>query len=56
MAPDRALPQNPSARCRCAGGTSYPRSNSVSRGKDIVTYDIGDDTVGCSICYDIRFP
>jgi len=38
------------------GGTSYRESNSVSRGKDIVTYDIGDVTVGCSICYDIRFP
>lgn len=38
------------------GGASYRESNTVSRGKDIVTYKVGDVTVGCAICYDIRFP
>ena len=38
------------------GGVSYRESNMVSRGADVVTYDIGDIKVGCSICYDIRFP
>ena len=38
------------------GGITYRESDSVARGEDIVTYKVGDTTVGCAICYDIRFP
>ncbi|MFC4171927.1 carbon-nitrogen hydrolase family protein [Microvirga sp. GCM10011540] len=38
------------------GGTSYRESDTISRGEDVVTYKVGDVTVGCAICYDIRFP
>lgn len=38
------------------GGVVYRESDSVTRGEDIVTYKVGDVTVGCAICYDIRFP
>jgi predicted amidohydrolase len=38
------------------GGVSYRESDTISRGEDIVTYKVGDTTVGCAICYDIRFP
>lgn len=38
------------------GGTSYRESDTISRGEDMVTYKVGDVTVGCAICYDIRFP
>lgn len=38
------------------GGTVYRESDTVSRGEDVVTYKLGDVTVGCAICYDIRFP
>lgn len=38
------------------GGTSYRESDTISRGEDIVTFKVGDVTVGCAICYDIRFP
>jgi nitrilase len=37
-------------------GVSYRESDSVARGEEVVTYKIGDKTVGCAICYDIRFP
>src|SRR6218665_3617564 len=37
-------------------GVSYRESDSVARGEDVVTYKVGDKTVGCGICYDIRFP
>ena len=37
-------------------GMSYRESDKVTAGKDIVTYDCGGITVGCAICYDIRFP
>ncbi|WP_117195854.1 carbon-nitrogen hydrolase family protein [Rhizobium terrae] len=37
-------------------GVSYRESDSVTRGREIVTYKVGDITVGCAICYDIRFP
>ena len=30
--------------------------DNVSGGREVVTYRIGDVTVGCSICYDLRFP
>ncbi|MBR8168001.1 carbon-nitrogen hydrolase family protein [Burkholderia cenocepacia] len=38
------------------GGLSYLESAWVDRGRDVVTYRVGDVTVGCAICYDIRFP
>jgi deaminated glutathione amidase len=38
------------------GGTSYRESDTISRGEEVVTYKVGDVTVGCAICYDIRFP
>ncbi|MBB4403651.1 nitrilase [Agrobacterium tumefaciens] len=37
-------------------GISYRESDSVARGEEVVTYKVGDRTVGCGICYDIRFP
>ncbi|OQP86399.1 carbon-nitrogen hydrolase [Rhizobium rhizosphaerae] len=37
-------------------GISYRESDSVARGEEVVTYAVGDRTVGCAICYDIRFP
>lgn len=38
------------------GGISYRESNMVSRGREVVTYRVGETTIGCAICYDIRFP
>lgn len=38
------------------GGLRYLESETVSRGNEIVTYRVGDFTLGCSICYDLRFP
>ena len=38
------------------GGLRYLESETVSRGDEVVTYPVGDLTVGCSVCYDIRFP
>ena len=38
------------------GGLRYLESEMVSRGDQIVTYRLGDFTVGCAICYDLRFP
>ncbi len=38
------------------GGTAYRESDTISRGEEVVTYKVGDVTVGCAICYDIRFP
>ncbi len=37
-------------------GKEYRESATFSRGKDIVTYPAGAAVVGCSICYDLRFP
>ncbi len=37
-------------------GTSYKESATVKAGDKIVTYDCEGVTVGCSICYDLRFP
>lgn len=37
-------------------GASYRESASFRPGEDIVTYDCEGVTVGCAICYDIRFP
>jgi predicted amidohydrolase len=38
------------------GGMRYGESETVARGDEIVTYKVGDVTVGCAICYDLRFP
>lgn len=37
-------------------GTEIFESKLVGRGEKVVTYAINDLTVGCSICYDLRFP
>jgi nitrilase len=37
-------------------GTGYKESNTYGAGEEVVTYQAGDITVGCAICYDIRFP
>jgi deaminated glutathione amidase len=38
------------------GGLSYRESETIAGGDEVVTYDVAGKTVGCSICYDIRFP
>jgi len=37
-------------------GKEYRESAVFSRGGDVVTYDLDGIRVGCSICYDLRFP
>jgi nitrilase len=37
-------------------GASYKESASVKAGDHVVTYDCEGVTIGCSICYDLRFP
>ena len=37
-------------------GASYRESATVKPGDAVVTYDCEGVTVGCSICYDLRFP
>ena len=37
-------------------GASYKESQTVKAGDKVVTYDCEGVTVGCSICYDLRFP
>ncbi len=37
-------------------GKSYRESATVGRGAEVVTYRTDDRTVGCTICYDLRFP
>jgi nitrilase len=37
------------------GGFEYRESAIFGRGNDIVTYGLDDVTVGCTICYDLRF-
>ncbi len=36
-------------------GHVHKESATIKPGEDIVTYRIGDMTIGCAICYDIRF-
>lgn len=38
------------------GGVSHRESATIAPGSDIVTYQCKGRTVGCAICYDIRFP
>ena len=37
-------------------GASYKESATVKAGDKVVTYDCEGVTIGCSICYDLRFP
>jgi len=37
-------------------GATYQESATVKAGDTVVTYDCEGVTVGCSICYDLRFP
>ena len=37
-------------------GTAYNESATVKAGDEVVTYDCEGVTIGCSICYDLRFP
>jgi len=37
-------------------GLVYRESDSVCHGNNVVTYQVGDITIGCAICYDMRFP
>jgi len=37
-------------------GTGYRESATYGRGEEIVTYRANGTTVGCAICYDVRFP
>jgi len=36
-------------------GQSYKESNAIAPGNAVVTYDVEGVTVGCAICYDLRF-
>ena len=36
-------------------GTAYRESDLISAGQEVVTYSAEDVTVGCTICYDLRF-
>lgn len=37
-------------------GTEILESKGIARGNDVVSYVAGETMVGCSICYDLRFP
>jgi predicted amidohydrolase len=37
-------------------GTTHRESDFVTGGRDVVVYKLGELTVGCAICYDLRFP
>jgi nitrilase len=37
-------------------GTGYRESATYGGGSELVTYRAGEVTVGCAICYDVRFP
>jgi len=38
------------------GGKKYLESETITAGKDVVTFTIGDITFGMATCYDLRFP
>lgn len=38
------------------GGPCYRESDTMKGGGEVVTYDLKGVTVGCTICYDLRFP
>jgi nitrilase len=37
-------------------GQAYRESSTFAAGHDVVTYDCAGLTIGCAICYDLRFP
>ena len=37
-------------------GATYCESAAYRAGEQIVTFEVGGTTVGCAICYDVRFP
>ena len=37
-------------------GKEYRESASIARGRDVVAYDANGARVGCTVCYDLRFP
>lgn len=37
------------------GGHVFRESDIIQRGTEVVSYDLGDNRIGCSICYDLRF-
>ena len=37
-------------------GQEYKESASMKPGDEVVTYDVDGVTIGCAICYDLRFP
>lgn len=37
-------------------GTRFRESDLISRGAEVQTYTLNGWTIGCSICYDLRFP
>jgi len=37
-------------------GVAHRESDTVASGNEIVTYEVDGITVGCAICYDLRFP
>ena len=39
-----------------ADGTRYRESDLISPGSEVVTYALHGWTIGCAICYDLRFP
>ena len=39
-----------------ADGTQYGESSINTPGHELVTYSIGGFTIGCAVCYDLRFP
>ena len=39
-----------------ADGTVFRESDTIDRGNEVVTYNADGWVVGCSICYDLRFP
>lgn len=38
------------------GGVTYRESDTMKRGEEVVTFDAEGTTLGCAICYDLRFP
>jgi nitrilase len=38
------------------GGVSHRESETIAPGTEVVTYNIKGTTIGCGICYDLRFP
>ncbi|MGF1475538.1 MAG: carbon-nitrogen hydrolase family protein [Geminicoccaceae bacterium] len=37
-------------------GRNYRESDTFTAGDQVVTYTLGEQRVGCTICYDVRFP